>query len=89
MGNVDSLTVDGVTVANPDGVTSADVTGNTNILIRGGEAKVTSLWNESGRCWTEAKLVKKMRTNGRTSISLPAGIYVVVSGNHSKKVIIK
>ena len=37
----------------------------------------------------EAKLVKKMRTNGRTSISLPAGIYVVVSGNHSKKVIIK
>lgn len=58
-GNVDSLTVDGVTVANPDGVTSADVTGNTNILIRGGEAKVTSLWNESGRCWTEAKLVNK------------------------------
>ena len=58
-GNVDSLTVDGVKVANPDGITSADVTGNTNILIRGGEAKMTSLWNEAGRCWTEAKVVNK------------------------------
>jgi len=36
-------------------VTSADVKGNTNILINGGEAKLTSLWNSDTRTWTSAK----------------------------------
>ena len=54
-----------------------------NLIIESDNAQRFEIYN------LEAKLVKKMRTNGRTSISLPAGIYVVVSGNHSKKVIIK
>jgi len=32
-------------------ITSADITGNTNIIIRGGEAKVTSLWSPEKRFW--------------------------------------
>ena len=41
-GNVDSLTVNGVKIVNPDGITSADVTCNTNIIMRNAEAKVNS-----------------------------------------------
>ena len=34
--------------------TSANVTGNTNIIINGGEAKLTSLWKHAERSWTAA-----------------------------------
>ncbi len=37
----------------------------------------------------EAKLVKKLRTTGRTSLSLPSGIYIITDGKFSKKVIVK
>ena len=34
--------------------TSADVKGNTNLIVNGGEAKLTSLWNPSTRAWIAA-----------------------------------
>ena len=34
--------------------TSADVNGSTNIIVNGGEAKLTSLWNSETRAWTAA-----------------------------------
>ncbi len=34
--------------------TSADVTGNTNIIVNGGEAKLTSLWKPETRAWEPA-----------------------------------
>ena len=34
--------------------TSANVEGNTNIIINGGEAKLTSLWKPAERSWTAA-----------------------------------
>lgn len=34
--------------------TSADVKGNTNLIVNGGEAKLTSLWNPETRAWTAA-----------------------------------
>ncbi len=34
--------------------TSADVTGNTNIIVNGGEAKLTSLWKPEARAWEPA-----------------------------------
>ena len=67
-GNVDSLTVNGVKIVNPDGITSADVTGNTNIIVRNAEAKVNSLWDSKNRTWTEAHVVSK---NGEQRIYSP------------------
>lgn len=37
-------------------ITSADVTGNTNIIIRGGEAKLTSMWLAGKRTWAPANI---------------------------------
>ena len=34
--------------------TSADVTGNTNLIVNGGEAKLTSLWQPELRSWAAA-----------------------------------
>ena len=34
--------------------TSADVKGSTNIIVNGGEAKLTSLWNPETRAWEPA-----------------------------------
>ena len=34
--------------------TSADVKGNTNLIVNGGEAKLTSLWNPVTRAWEAA-----------------------------------
>ena len=34
--------------------TSADITGHTNLIVNGGEAKLTSLWNPETRAWTSA-----------------------------------
>ena len=67
-GNVDSLTVNGVKIVNPDGITSADVTCNTNIIMRNAEAKVNSLWDSKNRTWTEAHVVNK---NGEQRIYSP------------------
>ena len=34
--------------------TSADVKGHTNLIVNGGEAKLTSLWNPATRAWSAA-----------------------------------
>lgn len=34
--------------------TSADITGHTNLIVNGGEAKLTSLWNPETRAWAAA-----------------------------------
>lgn len=67
-GDVDSLTVNGVTTADPDGITSADVTGNTNVMVRDGEAKLNSLWDAEKRTWVEAHVVNK---NGEMHLYSP------------------
>ncbi len=67
-GNVDSLEVDGVMIADPDNITYADVTGNTNIVIRNGEMKLNSLWDSDKRTWGEAHVVNK---NGEMHLYSP------------------
>ena len=67
-GDVDSLEVNGVRMADPDRITSADVKGNTNIYVRGAEAKVTSLWDPADRDWVEAKVINK---NGEIKLYSP------------------
>lgn len=53
-GNCDTLTVNGTDSVN---VTSADVTGNTNIMINGGQALLTSYWNPETRSWRPASII--------------------------------
>ena len=53
-GNCDTLTVNGTDSVN---VTSADVTGNTNILINGGQALLSSYWNPETRSWRPASII--------------------------------
>lgn len=53
-GNCDSLTVNGTDSVN---VTSADVTGNTNIMINGGQALLSSYWNPETRSWRPASII--------------------------------
>ena len=67
-GNVDSLEVNGVMTPDPNGITSADVTGNTNIVVRNGEMKVNSLWDPDKRTWGEAPVVNR---NGEMLIYSP------------------
>lgn len=38
-------------------VTSADVTGNTNIMINGGQALLSSYWNPETRSWRPASII--------------------------------
>lgn len=52
-GNCDTLTVNGTDSVN---VTSADVTGNTNIMINGGQALLSSYWNPETRSWRPASI---------------------------------
>ena len=40
--------------ANTANSTSADVKGHTNLIVNGGEAKLTSLWNPETRAWVAA-----------------------------------
>ena len=40
--------------ANTANSTSADVKGHTNLIVNGGEAKLTSLWNPVTRAWEAA-----------------------------------
>ena len=53
-GNCDSLTVNGTENIN---VTSANVTGNTNVLINGGQALLSSYWNPETRSWRPASII--------------------------------
>lgn len=53
-GNCDTLTVNGTDSVN---VTSADVTGNTNIMINGGQALLSSYWNPGTRSWRPASII--------------------------------
>ena len=53
-GNCDTLTVHGTDSVN---VTSADVTGNTNIMINGGQALLSSYWNPETRSWRPASII--------------------------------
>lgn len=53
-GNCDTLTVNGTDTLS---VTSADVTGNTNIMINGGQALLSSYWNPETRSWRPASII--------------------------------
>ena len=53
-GNCDTLTVNGTENVN---VTSANVTGNTNIMINGGQALLSSYWNPETRSWRPASII--------------------------------
>lgn len=53
-GNCDTLTVNGTETVN---VTSANVTGNTNILLNGGQALLSSYWNPETRSWRPASII--------------------------------
>lgn len=53
-GNCDPLTVNGTETVT---VTSADVTGNTNIMINGGQALLSSYWNPETRSWRPASII--------------------------------
>lgn len=53
-GNCDTLTVNGTDSVN---VTSADVTVNTNIMINGGQALLSSYWNPETRSWRPASII--------------------------------
>ena len=53
-GNCDTLTVDGVQKIY---ITSADVTGNTNMIIMGGNALLSSYWNPDTRSWYPASII--------------------------------
>ena len=53
-GNCDTLTVDNQTTVT---TTSADVTGNTNVFISGGEMLLTSYWLEDKRFWEPASIL--------------------------------
>lgn len=48
---------EGKTVPADKRITSADVTGNTNILITGGEVKLTSLWLYDIRAWEASTIL--------------------------------
>lgn len=53
-GNCDTVTVNGTDTLT---VTSADVTGNTNIMINGGQALLSSYWNPETRSWRPASII--------------------------------
>lgn len=53
-GNCDTLTVNRTETVT---VTSADVTGNTNIMINGGQALLSSYWNPETRSWRPASII--------------------------------
>ena len=53
-GNSDSQTVDREKTPH---ITSADVTGNTNMIIMGGSALLSSYWNPDTRSWHPASII--------------------------------
>lgn len=70
-------------VAQPDDITWNAYAATGGIIIKSGKALDFEIYN------LDAKMVKKCHVNSASIISLPAGIYVVVNGNHSRKVIVK
>ena len=57
-GNSDSETVNGEkTTSNGEKITLADVTGNTNMIIMGGKALLSSYWNPDTRSWHPASII--------------------------------
>ena len=57
-GNSDSETVnEEKTTSNGEKITSADVTGNTNMIIMGGKALLSSYWNPNTRSWHPASII--------------------------------
>ena len=57
-GNSDSQTVnEEKTTSNGEKITFADVTGNTNMIIRGGKALISSYWNPNTRSWNPASII--------------------------------
>ena len=57
-GNSDSETVnEEKTTSNGEKITSADVTGNTNMIIMGGKALLSSYWNPDTRAWHPASII--------------------------------
>ena len=57
-GNSDSETVnEEKTTSNGEKITSADVTGNTNMIIMGGKALLSSYWNPDTRSWHPASII--------------------------------
>ena len=57
-GNSDSETVNGEkTTSNGGKITWADVTGNTNMIIMGGKALLSSYWNPDTRAWHPASII--------------------------------
>ena len=53
-GNIDTLTVNNDEVIS---VTSANITGNTNMYITGGEMELTSYWLKDERSWEPADII--------------------------------
>ena len=53
-GNSNSQTVNGEKTPS---TTLADVTGNTNMIIKGGRAMLTSYWNPNTRSWNPASII--------------------------------
>lgn len=57
-GNSDSETVnEEKTTSNGEKITFADVTGNTNMIIMGGRALLSSYWNPDTRSWHPASII--------------------------------
>ena len=54
LGSVETVTENG---SESVAVTSADVTGNTNLLILGGKVQAHALWNVQARTWSPASIV--------------------------------
>jgi len=70
-------------VAQPGDINWDAVASAGGIIIKSDKAQDFEIYN------LDAKLVKKCYVNHASVINMPAGIYIVVNGNHSKKVIVK
>lgn len=55
LGSCDSIIVNG---QDSLAITSADVTGNTNVYIKGGQAMLTSYWQADTRSWEPASIIE-------------------------------
>ena len=55
LGSCDSIMVNG---QDSLAITSADVTGNTNVYIKGGQAMLTSYWQADTRSWEPASIIE-------------------------------
>ena len=53
----DSIVVAGSRVPDPEKVTLADVKGSTNVMVKGGEVKLTAYWLSDKRSWEPATIL--------------------------------